>query len=43
MVSNNHFSYYISVNTGAIAPVCTYFLNMNDIILINDNSIMLLS
>ena len=29
--------------TGAIAPVCIYFLNMRDIILIGDNIIMLLS
>jgi len=38
------FSLYITnVNTGTIVPVCTYFLSMNDIILVGDNSVMLLS
>jgi len=34
---------YTSVHIGAIAPVYTHFLNMNDSILVGDNSIMLLS
>jgi len=32
-----------SVYTGAIALVYTHFLNINDIILVDDNSVMLLS
>jgi len=35
--------YMTRVNTGAIAPVCTYFLNMHDIILVVDDIVMLLS
>jgi len=32
-----------SINTGAIAFVCTYFLNMYDIILVGDDIVMYLS
>jgi len=34
---------YTSVNTGAIAPVYTHFLNIRDIILVRDDIVMLLS
>jgi len=34
---------YTSINTGVMTPVCMYFLNMCDIILIGNNIIMLLS
>jgi len=34
---------YIYTSVGAIAPVCIYFLNIRDIILVGNNMIMLLS
>jgi len=42
IITNNNYI-LTSGHTGAIAPVCTHFLNMRDIILIGDDNIMLLS
>jgi len=39
----NTFSLETSVNRDAVAPVCTPFLNMRNIILVGDNIVMLLS
>jgi len=32
-----------SVHIGAVASLCTYFLNMHDIILVGDDNIIFLS
>jgi len=35
-------STYTSINIGAIAPMCTHFLNMYDIIFVVDDDIVIL-
>jgi len=37
------FIFVISIHTGAVAHVCTHFLNMRYIILVNDDNVIFLS